>query len=117
MAHTIHRSTYRKGETMTRARVVLLACAALVLFAAAGFAAPTAPTAPTTDAAFLASLAAPAPDALAGTAIGVPTPTPMACPTGFCAAERRDCQAACAPCLGVSTCIISICDSTCGCQC
>jgi hypothetical protein len=104
---------------MQRARVVLIACA-LALFAAAVFAAPApvaTPTAPMTDAAFLASLAAPAPDALAATAIGVPTPTPMACPTGFCAAERRDCQAACAPCLGVSTCIISICDSTCGCQC
>ena len=105
---------------MNRARVVLIACAALVLFAVAGFAAPApaaAPTAPTTDAAFLASLATPvsATPALAG--IGVPTPTPMACPTGFCAAERRQCQADCAPCLGVSVCIISICDSTCGCQC
>ena len=102
---------------MNRARVILIACSVLVVFAAALSAAPCAPA---TDAAFLASLATPAPvtPAVATVAgVGVPTPSPMACPPGFCAAERRDCQAACAPCLGVSVCIISICDSTCGCQC
>ncbi|HEV7516836.1 MAG TPA: hypothetical protein VGR07_11090 [Thermoanaerobaculia bacterium] len=109
---------------MKRVRVVLVACSVLVLFAAALSAAPcapeaaTAPMAPTADAVFLASLATPAPVTMAALpGVGVPTPSPMACPVGFCAAERRDCQAACAPCLGVSVCIISICDSTCGCQC
>lgn len=108
---------------MNRARVALIACAALVLFAVAGFAAPathaepTTPAAPTSDAAFLASLATSASVTPAISGVGVPAPTPMACPTGFCAAARRECTADCAPCLGVTTCIISICDYTCGCQC
>jgi hypothetical protein len=103
---------------MNRARLVLTVCAALALIAlitTALAAAPAATPAPTghaaADAVFLASLATPAP------AVGVPTPTPMACPTGFCAEARRQCNLDCAPCIGVTTCIISICDSTCSCQC
>jgi len=102
---------------MKPVRVTVFACVALIVFALALSAAPVAPTLPTTDAAFLASLAALAPDAPAVSGPGVPTPTPMSCPTGFCAAERRECEQSCAPCLGASVCVISICDSTCFCQC
>jgi hypothetical protein len=101
---------------MSRARVALTVCAILVLFVTALSATPLAPPAPTlpTTAAFLASLATPASPA---PGIGVPAPTPMACPTGFCMEVRRQCNADCAPCLGVAVCLISICDSTCSCQC
>jgi hypothetical protein len=99
---------------MSRSRIALTVCAILILSVTALSATPPATSAPplrTTDAAFLASLAAPAP------AFGVPTPTPMACPAGFCMEVRRECNADCAPCLGVAVCLISICDSTCSCQC
>lgn len=111
---------------MNRARITLALFAVLVLVAAVLAAAPVPPTAtptptlPTTDAAFLASLAAPAASAVTAVTapvVGVPTPTPMACPTGFCAEARRQCNADCAPCRGISTCIIAICDTTCGCSC
>ncbi len=108
---------------MNRARITLALFAVLVLVAAVLAAAPVPPTAtpaptlPTTDAAFLASLAAPAASAVTAPVVGVPTPTPMACPTGFCAEARRQCNADCAPCRGISTCIIAICDTTCGCSC
>jgi hypothetical protein len=46
------------------------------------------------------------------------TASAAACyPTGFCNIEREICRQECAPCLPVFVCIISICDTTCSCQC
>jgi hypothetical protein len=38
-------------------------------------------------------------------------------PPGFCNIEREACRQECAPCLPVFVCIISICDTSCSCQC
>jgi len=107
---------------MTRTKVALLSVALFLAISAAAIAAPAtaapamaAPSA--SDAAFLASLQGAAPQAPAAPEGTVLPVSPMSCPPGFCAELRRECQAECAPCIGVSICIISICDGTCGCQC
>ena len=110
---------------MMRARIPLIACAVLLVFAAGALAAtpapPTAKAANPADAAFLASLAAPAPEAPVLPALpglGVPAPSPRSCGPHFCADARQQCTELCAPCTGVVTgCVLSICDFTCWCGC